>query len=105
MCGAYTYMHRQMEDDVAPGLIESAKAADINGSPDYHFINATLGGSPVAAFTDFDKCRTTSNGVHGWAVAYGTHEGSITLADGWREVGRTRWSDATGVCVLLEVCR
>jgi hypothetical protein len=105
MCGAYTYMHRQLEDDVAPGLIESAKAADINGSPDYCFINATLAGSPVAAFSAFDKCRTTTNGVHGWAVAYGTQEGSLTLAGGWREVGRTRWSDATGTCVLLEVSR
>jgi hypothetical protein len=26
-------------------------------------------------------------------------------AGGWREVGRTRWQDATGVCVLLEVSR
>lgn len=105
MCGAYTYMHRQLEDDVCPGLIESAAAAEIAGSPDYCFINATLAGSPVADFTDFDKCRTISNGAHGWAVAYGVHEGTITYASGWREVKRTRWHDATGTCVLVEVAR
>lgn len=105
MCGAYTYMHRQLEDDVAPGLIESAIAAEIPGSPDYRFINATLEGSPVVAFTDFDKCRTITNGVHGWAVAYGSREGTTTLDSGWREIRRFRWTHETGTCWLQEVCR
>lgn len=105
MCGGYTYMHRQLEDDVAPGLVESGIASEIPGSPDYHLINATLPGSPVAAFTEFDKCRTCSNGAHGWAVAYGEHEGTITLAGGWHEVRRERWSDGTGCCILLEVSK
>lgn len=105
MVGAYTYMHRQLEDDIAPGLEESGIAAEIPGSPDYKFYNATLPGSPVTTFTEFDKCRTCSNGSDGWAVAYGEREGSITLASGWREIGRTRWSDGTGTCLLLHVAR
>lgn len=105
MTGAYTYMHRQLEDDVCPGLLDSGIAAEIPGSPDYRFINATLSGSPVAAFTAFDKCRTTSNGVHGWAVAYGPHEGALTYASGWHELRRFRWQDGTGTCLLVELSR
>lgn len=105
MTGAYTYMHRQLEDDVCPGLLESARAANIPGSPDYRFVNATLHGSPVSWFTGYDKCRTKTNDVRGWVVAYGVNEGTITYAPGWRELSNTRWADVTGVCRLIEVAK
>lgn len=107
MVGAYTYMHRPLENDGCPGLLESAIAADIPGSPDYRFYNSSHAGSPVASFSGFagGKCRTISNGSDGWAVAYGETDGAITYASGWTEIARTRWQDDTGVCVLVQVSR
>ena len=105
MVGAYTYMHRQLEDDVCPGLLESAVASDIPGSPDYKFFNSSLGNSPIARFTDFSKCRTISNGSSGWAVVYGAREGTLEYAPGWREVSRQRWAADEGVCILTKASR
>lgn len=83
MCGGYTYMHRPDEDDACPGLLESAVAADIPGSPDMRFINATLPGSLVEAFSGWEKCRTLVGQSEAWAVAYGRHPGSVDFAQGW----------------------
>lgn len=105
MSGAYTYMHRQMEDDVCPGLLESAAAADIPGSPDYHYYNSGTPGTHVPSFRDFGKCRTINNGSQGWAVAYGPHEGSLEYAPGWHETARTRWNDGAGTCILTQASR
>lgn len=107
MIGAYTFMHRQLEDDACPGLLESAKAAEIPGSPDYRFYNSSFPGSPVASFAGFEggKCRTISNGQQGWAVAYGETDGAVTLAPGWHEVDVTEWRDGDGICRLQQVTK
>lgn len=107
MAGGHTYMHRQLEDDVAPGLLESAAAADIPGSPDYRFYNSGVGGSPVARFDGFagGKCRCTWNGSDGWAVAYGETDGSVTPVSNVAIISSQQWQDAHGTCWLLHLAK
>ena len=71
------------QDDTIPGLEDSAIAADIPQTPDWRFINAALGGSPVTGFTGFEKVRPSTNGSQAWACAYGLQRGSITWARGF----------------------
>ena len=85
--GGVTYMHRYPETDETPGLIESGFAADIPGSPDYRFVNATLGDSPIVSIDGLDngKARTLVNdaGTDAWGIAYGTN-GVVRWGPGWR---------------------
>ena len=97
MMGGYTFLKRSEEDNSAPGLMESAVCADIPGSPDFVYINATIAGSPVATFRDFDKCRTISNGADGWVLCYGRREGPVTFREGWRSAPWFELRDSDGV--------
>jgi hypothetical protein len=71
------------QDDTVPGLMESAIAADIPQGPDWRFINAAIGGSPVTGFSGWEKVRPSTNGAEAWACAYGLSKGTITWADGF----------------------
>lgn len=105
MIGGYTYLHRPEEDDACPGLVESAFAAEIPGSPDYRFINATIAGSPVKSFSQWDKVRTLSNGSQGWAVAVGKQAGSVTWADGWIPTTVYHLTDEAGTVTVWTAAR
>jgi hypothetical protein len=105
MIGGYTYLHRPEEDDACPGLLESAFAADIPGSPDYRFINATLQGSPVKSFNGFDKIRTMSNESNGWACAVGKQAGTVEWAAGWTPTDVYRLTDEAGTVQVWTAAR
>jgi len=79
----FTTHYISSQNDVIPGLLESAIAADIPQSPDWRFVNAALPGSPVIGFSDFEKVRPSTNGREAWACAYGKQKGAITWADGF----------------------
>jgi hypothetical protein len=100
MVGGYTYLHRPDEDDACPGLLESAFAADIPGSPGFRFVNATLADSPVSKFAGWIKIRTMTNGSVAWIVAVGKIEGEMWLRDGWTLTEVFRFADEAGTVVV-----
>ena len=71
---------------VLAGMIAStsAFAADIPHGPEWQFINAAIGGSPVVGYDGFEKVRPMTNGPEAWACAYGLSKGTIRWADGFR---------------------
>lgn len=79
----FTTHYISEQNDVIPGLEESAIAADIPQTPEWQFFNAGTGGSPVTAFTGFEKVRPSTNGREAWAIAYGQQKGSISWASGY----------------------
>jgi hypothetical protein len=80
----FTTHYISEQNDMVPGLAESAIAADIPQGPDWRFINAAISGSPVTGFTGFEKVRPSTNGREAWACGYGLTKGAITWADGFR---------------------
>jgi hypothetical protein len=81
---AFTTHYISAQDDVIPGLMESAIAADIPHRPEWEFRNAVTSGSPVIGFDGFEKVRPCTNGHEAWACAYGLSKGSLQWADGFR---------------------
>jgi hypothetical protein len=81
---AYTTHYISSQDDVIPGLQESAIAALIPHGPDWQFINAAIGGSPVTGYDGFEKVRPATNGNEAWACAFGLSKGTIHWAEGYR---------------------
>lgn len=80
----FTTHYISAQDDRVPGLMESAVAALIPQRPDMRYVNAGLPGSPIVRFNGWDKVRTCTDGVEGWAVAYGVRKGALMWGDGWR---------------------
>jgi len=107
MCGGYTFMHRSDEDDACPGLLESAFAADIPGSPDFRFVNAGLAGSAVESFSGWDKIRGTTNGQEQWICAYGFADkpGSIVYRPGWTSSTVLDLADGEGRVQVVRLTR
>lgn len=80
----FTTHYISEQHDTVPGLEASAIAADIPQTPDWRFINAGIGGSPVVSFSGFEKVRPSTNGRDAWACAYGKQKGSLTWASGFQ---------------------
>jgi len=80
---AFTTHYISEQDDLIPGLEESAFVADIPHGPDWQYINAGVAHSPVTGFDGFEKVRPCTNGREAWACAYGHHKGTIRWADGF----------------------
>jgi hypothetical protein len=83
---AFTTHYISEQSDAIPGLLESAIAADIPHGPEWRFVNAAIGDSPVVGFSGFEKVRPCTNGQQAWACAYGHQKGTIHWADGFRPV-------------------
>lgn len=79
----FTTHYISEQNDEIPGLMESGIAADIPQGPQWRYINAGLGGSPVTGFSGWEKVRPCTNGVEAWAAAIGMTSGSITWDRGF----------------------
>lgn len=88
-CLGYTAHYIAEQDPNFPGIDVMALAPKIKASPDFVFINAGLGGSPIKSGKNYEKVRPCTNGQEAFAIGYGGN-------------GEVVWDGYNNVEVLFE---